>query len=425
MSILIKNGTIITHKGRFEANILVWNGKIACFTKNEPKADETVDAKGRLVMPGVVDPHVHFRQPGIPSENWGTGSRAALAGGVTTVFDMPNTKPPTTTIASLKEKKALIEESTKNSLLVNYGLHFGITSDNLEEVKKAVGWECTNPMAASAKVFMGSSTGDLLVRDINVIKQVVQISRLVSVHAEDEDIIRAHADRPDHTSRRPKLAAISAIKKLLSMGTRGRIYILHITSWEEAMLASPFYREATPHHLFLNASLLKAIGNYAKVNPPLRDESDRASLWRALLNNMIEAIGSDHAPHLKADKELENAPSGIPGVETSLPLMVDAALKGLIDLEKVVALMCYNPSKILLLKNKGKIELGADADLTIVDPNIMKKVSADELHYKCGWTPYEGMRLRGWPIITILGGQVAYKEGEFFPVHGKEVSYAV
>ncbi len=424
MSLLIKNGTVLTHRGLFNANILLWKGKIAAFTKTEPKADEVVDAHGKLVMPGVVDPHVHFRQPGIPSEDWEGGSKAALAGGVTTVLDMPNTKPPTTTIERLEEKKTIIKESTIKGPLVNYGLHFGVTTENLDEVLRTVGWGSTKSMAASAKIFMGSSTGDLLVTDLNIIRQVVRGSRLVSVHAEDEEVIAKYSHQPDHSSRRPKLAALSAIKKLLSIGQQGRIYVLHVTSWEEAELASPFYREATPHHLFLNSSTSKNIGNYAKVNPPLRDESDRISLWRALTNNMIETIGSDHAPHLKEDKEKETAPSGMPGVETSLPLMINASLKGLIGLDKVVELMCYNPSKIFALKDKGRIELGADADITIVDPNLEKKVTADELHYKCGWTPYEGMVLKGWPIITIINGRIAFKEGEFFPVHGKEVSYA-
>ena len=422
---LIKNGTIVTHNRRFNANVLLWSGKIAVFTKNEPSADEVIDATGKIVMPGVVDPHVHFRQPGMPSEDWEYGSKAALAGGVTTVLDMPNTNPPTTSLARLKEKKALIQNSTKNSPLVNYGLHFGVTSENLNEVFEAVGWGSSEILAASAKLFMGSSTGDLLVRDLDVIRQAVRGSRLVSVHAEDEEVIEMHSNEPDHLSRRPKSAAISAIKKLLSVAQQGRIYVLHITSLEEAELASPFYREATPHHLFLNASAMKELGNYAKVNPPLRDESDRRSLWQALLNGMIETIGSDHAPHLKADKERENAPSGMPGVETSLPLMMNASLNGLIDLEKIVELMCYNPARVFSLKDKGRIDIGADADITIVDPNLEKKVTADELHYKCGWTPYEGMRLRGWPVVTILGGKVAFNQGEFFPVRGKEVSYAV
>lgn len=424
MSLLIKNGTILTHRGRFNANVLLWNGKIAVFTKNEPKADEVIEASGKFVMPGVIDPHVHFRQPGMHSEDWSSGSRAALAGGVTTVLDMPNTKPPTTTIKRLMEKKALINESTLNGPLVNYGLHFGVTADNLDEVFRAVGSDSPNILAASAKVFMGSSTGDLLVKDIEIIRQVVGGSKLVSVHAEDEEVISMFADKPDHSSRRPKLAAISAIKKLLSVAQQGRVYVLHVTSLEEAELASPFYREATPHHLFLNSSAQKELGNYAKVNPPLREESDRMSLWQALLNNKIETIGSDHAPHLKEDKAKEDAPSGMPGVETSLPLMINASLNGLIELEKVVELMCYNPSRIFSIKDKGKMELGADADIVIIDPNLEKKVTADELHYKCGWTPYEGMRLRGWPIITIVGGRIAFREGEFFPVHGKEVSYA-
>jgi dihydroorotase len=175
--------------------------------------------------------------------------------------------------------------------------------------------------------------------------------------------------------------------------------------------------------LFLNSSILSKLGNYAKVNPPLRDEKDRLSLWEALNNNLIDYIASDHAPHLKEDKEKEDAPSGVPGVETMLPLMMNAALNKLISLQKLVELMCYNPSRIFGLKNKGVIEVGADADIVIVDRKLERKVSADELHYKCKWTPYEGMYLKGWPVITIVNGKIAYKDGEFFQIKGNEVIY--
>jgi dihydroorotase len=423
--LLIRNGVVVTHKGQVHSNILLKDGKVDALTTSEPKADEVIEAEGLLVMPGVIDPHVHFRQPGMDSEDWRTGSKAALAGGVTTVLDMPNTKPPTTTTQRLEEKRRLVLESVANEPCVNYGFHLGATSDNMEEIQKVVGTDSSSPMCASAKVFMGSSTGELLLTDLGIIKQVIQRSRLITVHAEDETVIRKCAGERDHGSRRPKIAALCAIRKLLAVGIQGRIYVLHLTSWEEADLASPFYREATPHHLFLNASTTKGLGNYAKVNPPIREEGDRASLWRALNNGMIDTIGSDHAPHLRAAKDREDAPSGVPGVETSLPLMLDASLKGLLPLEKVVELMCYNPSKIFKIRGKGRIEPGADGDITIVDPGKERKVSGEKLHYKCGWTPYEGMVLRGWPTITILGGRVAFREGAFYPVQGREVSYAL
>lgn len=417
--LLIKNGIIVTHKEIFNANILINKGKILKITKEEPKADIIINAEGKLVLPGIVDPHVHFRQPGLSSENWESGSKSAIAGGVTTVLDMPNNNPPTTTLERLLEKKALIN-NTKPPL-VNYGLHFGVTENNLEEIEKVVGKR--NPLAASAKIFMASSTLGLLIKDIKIIGKVIEKARIVSIHAEDEEIIEKFSDMPTHNLKRPKIAAISAINKLIQFINKGKIYILHITSIEEAEAASPFYKEVTPHHLFLNEELLNKIGNYAKVNPPLRSEEDRKSLWIALKKGLIDCIGSDHAPHLKEEKEKENAPSGMPGVETSLPLMMNAALKKEISLEKVVELMCYNPAKIFGIKGKGVIEVGADGDIIIVDKNLEKKVTADDLHYKCKWTPYEGMLLKGWPIITIIEGEIAYKEGEFFPIKGKEVIY--
>ncbi|MDI9644537.1 MAG: dihydroorotase [Candidatus Verstraetearchaeota archaeon] len=427
-SLLIKGGTVVTRLGRERANVLIRGGRIEILTTSSPNSDEVIDATGLLVMPGVVDPHVHFRQPGMHSEDWENGSRAALAGGVTTVLDMPNTCPPTTTLQLLLDKFRMVDSS---SPLVNYGFHFGATPTNAEEIR-AAGLSTgallpppPGPLAASVKVFMGSSTGDLLITELTDLRNVARTSRIMTVHAEDEAVIRMHASEQDHALRRPKRAALAAIRKLLSVGRAGSIYVCHVTSYEEAELASPFYREATPHHLFLNSEAMREIGAYAKVNPPLRAEPDRASLWRALLEGKIDAIGSDHAPHLRSEKESADPPSGVPGVETSLPLMVDASMKGLIRLEEVVRLMSYSPAKIFRIRGKGDIAPGKDADLVLVDPKLERKVDPDALHYKCGWTPYDGMALRGWPVVTLVGGSVAYKEGEFYPVKGSAVRYGI
>lgn len=426
-TILIRGGMVVNSRGRVRANVFIRGGKVEALTSALPDADETIDAEGMLVLPGVVDPHVHFRQPGMEAEDWVSGSRAAAAGGVTTVLDMPNTVPPTTTKALLLDKFRLVESC---SPCVNYGFHLGATASNLAEIPAAGLGEGTippppGPLAASVKVFMGSSTGDLLITDLGVIREIASAARLVTVHAEDEAVIRASASAPDHASRRPKKAALTAIRKLLSVGREGRVYVCHVTSYEEADLASPFYREATPHHLFLTSDLMRRIGGYAKVNPPLRDEHDRASLWRALLEGKIDAIGSDHAPHTKGAKESDSPPSGVPGVETSLPLMVDASLKGMIPLEDVVRLMSRSPANIFRIRGKGEVAPGLDADIVIVDPNEERRVDPDLLHYKCGWTPFEGMRLRGWPVATLIGGSVAYMRGEFYPVRGSAVRYGV
>jgi dihydroorotase len=429
VSLLIKGGMLVTHMGRGRANLLLSGGRVASVTASEPAADSVMDASGLVVMPGIIDPHVHFRQPGMPAEDWVSGSAAAAAGGVTTVLDMPNTRPPTTTLALLEEKRRLVLESTRGSTLVNFGFHFGATASNLGEMA-SVG--CAYPItpqtrrqAASVKVFMGSSTGDLLITGAEELKAIVQGSRLVTVHAEDEPVIRMHAGENDHASRRPKEAALFAIRKLKAVGSAGRVYVCHLTSWEEAELASPFYKEVTPHHLFLTSKLMEKIGNFAKVNPPLRGEHDRLSLWRALSEGKIHTIGSDHAPHPKEEKEREQAPSGMPGVGTSVPLMLDAASKGLLTLEKLALLMCHGPARIFGLMGKGSLDLGADADVTIINPKVERKVRAEDLRYRCGWTPYEGMALKGWPVATIIGGQVAYRDGQLYPVQGREVTYAL
>jgi dihydroorotase len=426
-TLLIRGGTVVSPRGMARANVFVKGGKIVSLTTISPEADLVIEAEGLLVLPGVVDPHVHFRQPGMNSEDWVSGSRAAIAGGVTTVLDMPNTSPPTTTLDRLLEKFRIVESS---SPCVNYGFHFGATASNLGELV-AVGISTATPippppgqLAASVKIFMGSSTGDLLLTDLGAIRGFANSAKMISVHAEDESVIRAHESAPDHASRRPKRAALTAIRKLLSVGKEGRVYVCHVTSYEEAALASPFYREATPHHLFLTSDMMRRIGAYAKVNPPLREEADRASLWRALLEGKIDVIGSDHAPHTREAKESDSPPSGVPGVETSLPLMVDASLRGMIRLEEIVRLMSHSPARIFRVRGKGSIEPGRDADIVLVDPREERRVDPDALHYKCGWTPYEGMVLKGWPVATVLGGSLAYMRGEFYPVRGSAVTYA-
>ncbi len=423
MSLLLKNGTLVSHSGRAKANLFAAGGKIVSITASEPAADEVIDAEGLLVLPGIIDPHVHFRQPGMDSEDWAGGSRAAAAGGVTTVLDMPNTRPPATTAALLAEKERLV---ASQSPCVNYGFHFGATEDNAGEYA-GVGLSASGGgerLAASVKVFMGSSTGSLLVQREEALAGILREARLVTVHAEDEAVIRENASRGTHEERRPKVAALSAIAKLRRHASRPSVYVCHLTAWEEAALAGPFWKEATPHHLFLNSSLMGKIGDYAKVNPPLRGEADRQSLWRALGEGLIDAIGSDHAPHLKGAKESQSPPSGVPGVGTTLPLMLDASNRGLVALERVVALMSRNPAEIFGLRGKGSLQAGADADITVIDMARERKVRSEDLHYRCGWTPFEGLVLKGWPVITIVGGSVAYRDGAHHPARGSRVTYA-
>lgn len=423
MSLLVKNGTLVGHDGRRRANLLIAGGRIASVTASEPSAERVVDATGLAVIPGAIDPHVHFRQPGADSEDWSSGSKAATAGGVTTVLDMPNTSPPTTTAALLSEKERIVSSQAPS---VNYGFHFGATEANAQEygLVGASRWGESRRLVASVKVFMGSSTGSLLVQREDALAAILSEAGLVTVHAEDEAVIREFAAKATHGERRPKSAAISAISKLRRHAPDGGVYACHLTSWEEVQLAAPYWKEATPHHLFLTSSHMEKIGGYAKVNPPLRAEADRQSLWRALGEGLIDAIGSDHAPHLRAAKESQNPPSGMPGVATSLPLMLDASSRGLITLERVVGLMSRNPARIFGLRGKGELAVGADGDIALVDLALERRVRSEDLHYRCGWTPYEGFMLRGWPVMTVVGGEIAYHNGIHYPVRGSPVSYA-
>jgi len=430
LSLLIKNGTLLLPDGARRGNLLVVGDKIASVTATEPRAESAVDADGMVVMPGMIDPHVHFRQPGMDGEDWLSGSMSALAGGVTTVLDMPNTRPPTTSAPLLSEKIRLIEAQTAGGPCVNYGLHLGATRSNAKEVLAAgLGHPPSRRRrrAASLKLFMGSSTGELLIDDDRALKELLGACRLTSVHAEDEAVIRASAGGRDHLSRRPKEAALSAIRKLLSWGTPGRVYVCHLTSGDEVDLASPFYKEVTPHHLFLTDDLLRTMGSFAKVNPPLRHESDRASLWEAVAGGRVDCIGSDHAPHTAASKGRDDisSPSGVPGVETALPLMFNAFLKAGLPLQALAALTSRNAARIFGISGKGALAAGFDADITILDPKEERKVSAEGLHYKCGWTPYEGMRIVGWPKHTFVMGEVAYSDGSFSKAKGRSVVYAV
>jgi dihydroorotase len=423
MSLLFKNGTLVDHSGRTKANLLIAGGKIASITASEPSAERVIDAQGLLLLPGLIDPHVHFRQPGMDSEDWSRGSMAATAGGITTVLDMPNTNPPTTTAALLSEKEALVASQAPS---VNYGFHFGATEANTSEYLPigASRWGEAKRLVASVKVFMGSSTGTLLVQNEDSLAAILNEARLVTVHAEDEAVIRENASKGTHEERRPRAATISAISKLRRHAPSGGVYVCHLTSWEEASLARAFWKEATPHHLFLTSAHMDKINGYAKVNPPLRGERERQSLWKALDERIIDAIGSDHAPHLKGAKESQNPPSGMPGVETSLPLMLDACNRGLLGVERMVELMSHNPARIFRLRGKGSLEVGSDADITLVDLRAERRVRSEDLHYKCGWTPYEGFVLKGWPMMTVVGGAIAYHDGIHNSVRGSPVNYA-
>jgi dihydroorotase len=386
-------------------------------------SEEGIDGTGLIVIPGVIDPHVHFRIPGGGhKEDWETGSAAALRGGVTTVFDMPNTWPSLTTRKRLEEKREIVSATSK----IQARFWFGATKNNLDEIV-AVSHE---PDIIGVKVFMGSSTGDLLITEENDLRRIFSIcaenNLVVGVHAEDEKRMRARrlALGPEplvknHYLIRDTLVEIFAVKAALSIAkeTGCLLYLCHISTPESLKLALdakeadlPVFIEVTPLHITLEKSKLQGDnGGYFKMNPPLRTAEQVARLGEFVCNGFVDTIGSDHAPHTRAEKQKEKydeIPSGVPGVETLLPIMFNLVVEGKLTLERLVSLTSAKAAKIFGLNSKGKIEPGYDADLVLIDPNQTITIRNEDMASKCGWTPYDGMMVKGIPKITIIGGKI-------------------
>lgn len=409
MSLTLKN-CILKNK---TTDIFLKDEKITKIGSHK-ESKEIIDCEGLVLLPGLIDSHVHFREPGFEyKEDWTTGSRAAIKGGVTTVLDMPNTNPPTIDKVSLEQKKKLAQKS-----LVNFGFHFGATNQNIQLAKKIKG-------IAGVKIYVGSSTGNLLVDNPDDIKKLfTNNNQLFLVHAEDEKFIQEQAvkykeetDPRIHTKIRAPEAAAKAVEMLLELieQTRARVHFCHITTAKEvALIAEAKKRglavtcEVTPHHLFLTEEEYDKQDNWVKMNPPLRLEKDRQALWQGIKEGIIDTIGTDHAPHTQEEKKQDywKAPAGIPGVETMLPLLLNEVNKGNLTLEELVKLTSSNPAKIFRLSNKGKIEEGLEADLILVDLNLQKEIKNEKLETKCGWSPFENRKLKGWPIKVIINGHL-------------------
>lgn len=366
-----------------------------------------------LALPALIDPHVHFRTPGQEDkENWQTGAQAALAGGVTTVLDMPNNNPAIIDSQTLQLKKDLISKQLAHiNIPLHYYLYIGATGSNLEAIK-----QLKNEIIG-IKLFMGSSTGNLLVTDkakqADIFKLATELDLPVVVHAEAEEVIKnnyATATNPaDHSKIRPREAAITATKQAVAMAKKynTKLYILHLSTKEEIELIKQakaegvkVYAEVTPHHLFLNQTAYAAWGTKVQMNPPLRTEADNSALWQAINDGIIDAIGTDHAPHTLAEKNQPygQAPSGIPGIETYLALLLNAFNQGKISLKKIVELTHTNPQKIFKIETNN--------DWVIVDLDLSQKVKDENLKTKCGWSPFTGLTLKGWPLATILNNKI-------------------
>jgi dihydroorotase len=422
VDLTLRNCKIWLNKQLVNYGIAIDEGIITSISKdvNLSNSDETVNCKGNIVLPGLVDVHVHFREPGATNkENWHTGSMAALYGGITYVMDMPNNIPPITTVERIKEKRKIAEKKS----LVNFGLYAGVGEGNIKQISE-IGAD-----ANAFKIFMDQSAGELRIDSLE--ESFVSISKTgknISVHAEDRKIIeenlKRYKDRNDalsHALIRSPEAEISAIKKViqLSKSSGAKLHILHVTTKEGLNVIYQAKKEnvnisceTCPHYLFMTQKDLEEKGSLLKINPPLRTKDDQKELWEGILNGTIDIISTDHAPHTLEEKnqDIHNAPSGVPGIETSLSLMLNAVNKRMISFEKLVELMHDNSVKRFDLDKYGEIEKGNCANLTVIDLNKKWKIVGDDLRTKCKWSPYEGWEGKGTPIITIINGNVKFNQ---------------
>lgn len=420
-SLLIRGARVLLPNGEFlVGDVEIREGKILRVAPSiAAVGDREIMAKGLTLLPGVIDPQVHFREPGLEhKEDLFTASCACAKGGVTSFLEMPNTRPLTTTQAALDDKLSRAAEKC----LVNYGFFIGATPENLPDLLSA------NP-TPGIKVFMGSMHGQLLVDGEAALEAIFAAGdRLIAVHAEDQARINQRrqefagiSDVAVHSQIQDNQAALLATQLALKLSNKyqRRLHILHLSTGEEAELLrqekpSWVTAEVTPQHLLLNTSAYEKIGSLAQMNPPLRATRDNEILWQALLDGVIDFIATDHAPHTLAEKaqDYPNTPSGMPGVETSLPLMLTQAVQGRCTVAQVANWMSAAVAKAYKIPNKGKISPGFDADLVLVDLDNYRPVVREEMVTKCGWSPFEGWNLTGWPVVTVVGGKVVFEKGK-------------
>jgi dihydroorotase len=419
MTFAVVNGRVL-HSGTSEpeeVELRIEDGVVTRIaeTVREDTVDRTVDADGALVLPGAVDVHVHFREPGAThKENWRSGSRSAAAGGVTTVVDQPNTDPPTVDGAAFDEKRELAQKS-----VVDHGINAGVTSnwkpDELFDL----------PVAAYGEVFMADSTGDMGV-DASVFERAVRKvggrGELVTVHAEDSsEFVDTELDTDDvdvWSRHRPAEAEIAAVERAVDVADEP-VHFAHISHPRSVDIIDETRHtcEVTPHHLLLSRDDLDGLGTHGKMNPPLRAENARRRLFERLLDGAVDCVATDHAPHTREEKDapVSHAPSGVPGVETVYPLLLALALDDELALSRVVELLAEEPARIFGFDDKGAVQEGNDADLVIVDETF-EEVRPERLHTRCGWTPFEGFDAV-FPRTVLLRGEAVYErtdDGEEF-----------
>jgi dihydroorotase len=425
--LIVRGGEVVNHAGRGAADVGVCGGKVVAIGDlAQASAGEVFDAAGLTVLPGVIDTQVHFREPGLEwKEDLESGSRAAVLGGVTAVFEMPNTEPTTTDEGALADKLA----RATGRMHCDHAFYVGGTHENadwLGELERL-------PGCCGVKVFMGASTGSLLVQDDEGVEQVLRnISRRAAFHSEDEYRLAERrplartGDWTSHPEVRDATSAIRSTERLVRIARAlgKRIHVLHVTTADEiAYLAAHkdvASVEVTPQHLTLaGPEAYERLKGYAQMNPPIRGAEHRAGLWGGIANGVADVIGSDHAPHTSEEKArpYPASPSGMPGVQTLLPVMLTHVAEGRLSLERLVDLTSHGANRLFGLADKGRLAVGYDADLTLVDLKARRTIAHAQMASRVGWTPFDGMEAKGWPMATIVRGRVIMRDDEVVAPH--------
>ena len=430
MQILIKNACVVNQNKIFSSDVLIQNQKIYKVAKNiDAVADKVIDADGLFLIPGIIDDQVHFREPGLTHKaTISTESKAAIAGGITSFMEMPNTKPQALTQELLEDKFKI---ASKNSL-ANFSFFMGASNDNLDEILK------TNPKNVGAiKIFMGSSTGNMLVDNKKVLEEIFSKSKMpIAVHCEDEDTIKHNLSiaikkygKKIPIDEHPKIRSVEACYKSSKLAVElakkhnTRLHVFHVSTEKEIELfennselsSKKITAEVCIHHLYFDEDDYQSKGSLIKWNPAVKKSTDRKALLRALINNKIDVIATDHAPHTIEEKKKNylDAPSGGPLVQHALNVMLDFYQKGEISLEKIVEKMCHNPAICFNIQKRGFIKEGYYADLVLIDLNKSWKVNKDNILYKCKWSPFEDKTFKGKVTHTLVNGNIVYENGVF------------
>lgn len=420
-TLLIKNITVVNAKESFISDVLIENGKFTKIATNiSESSSEVFDGQGLTIIPGVIDTQVHFREPGpTHKEDLESGSKAAILGGVTSFFEMPNTKPSTTNMERIKEK---IDIASKTSY-ANFAFYIGANGKNLSDLVESQGKQGV----CGIKIFLGSSTGDLLLYDEEKLLEIFSNNKcMIAVHSENEKMLNERInirDEATHASMHPvwrdEQTALSSTKMIIEVAKKAKrkVHVLHLTTKDEMKFLSENKQhctvEVTPQHLTLFApDCYERLGTYAQMNPPIRELTHQEGLWEGLKGGTVDVIGSDHAPHTKEEKDqgYPNSPSGMPGVQTLLPVMLSHVQEGKLSLNKLIELVCESPSRMWGIEKKGHIQEGYDADFVILDMNKSYKVKTEQMASKCGWTPFEGLEYKGYIQRVYLGGELCVKD---------------